>query len=73
MENTQNRGYYLGRVKRCPNWSPLQQAVISKLSLATVMLYLMWFYEDMVEWTNESGKNLPCMDWLGDQLSTNDM
>jgi hypothetical protein len=70
MENTTNKGYYRGRIIRCKNWKALQAAIMTKLSVATVVLYLMWFYEDMVEWTNASGKNLPCMDWLGNQLST---
>ena len=63
------KGYYQERVFHPVKWKELQEAVISKLSLTTVLLYLMWFYEDMLKYTNIPHKTLPCMDWLDDKLS----
>ena len=51
--------YYRGRVK-CPlEWRKLHNIVLKKLSTSTVIIFLIWFYEDLCEYLNESSNRIP--------------
>ena len=51
--------YYKGRVK-CPlEWKKLHNIVLKKLSTSTVIIFLIWFYEDLCEYLNESSNRIP--------------
>ena len=59
MESEQqisNTEYYKGRVLRITKWKLLYEDVLKKLKSITVILYLMWFYDDMVQFLDEHSK-----------------
>ena len=62
MESEQqisNTGYYKGRVLKVTKWKLLYEDVLKKLKSTTVILYLMWFYDDMVQFLEEPKIQLP--------------
>ena len=62
MESEQqisNVGYYKKRVLRVTKWTLLYEDVLKKLKSTTVILYLMWFYDDMVQFLDEPKTQLP--------------
>ena len=57
MESEQqisNTGYYKERVLRVTKWKLLYEDILKKLKSTTVILYLMWFYDDMVQFLDDS-------------------
>ena len=62
MESEQqisNTEYLKERVLRVTKWKLLYEDVLKKLKSTTVILYLMWFYDDMVQFLDEPKTQLP--------------
>ncbi len=54
-----NHGYYRGRILRVPEWSRLYNDVQNCFSIHTVILFLIWFNEELVIFLNEPKTTLP--------------
>jgi hypothetical protein len=53
--------YYRGRILRVPKHRKLYQDVLALLNKHTVLVFLIWFYDDMVHYLEESKTRLPGM------------
>ena len=51
--------YYVGRVKRPKEWKKLRNKVLESLNKTTVLIFLMWFYEDLQQYLEGERKKLP--------------
>ena len=52
-ENSNEYNYYKGRVKRPKDWRKLHNYVFDSLNKTTVLIFLIWFYEDLQEFLKQ--------------------
>jgi len=58
-ESTSEIKYYIGRIKRPDGWNKLQTKVKTKLNSTTIIVFLIWFYDYLVEYCNEENHRIP--------------
>ena len=51
--------YYVGRVKRPEGWKKLRNKVLESLNKTTILIFLMWFHEDLQQYFEGERKKLP--------------
>ena len=59
MNSTKEYGCFAGRSKRHNNWKDLQNTTRKAFSETTILLFLIWFYEDLSEFLETPKSNLP--------------
>jgi hypothetical protein len=59
MERSPNKGYYHRRIIRPKKWKEIQAAVKDKLHKYTIVLFLQWFYDFLITFTEEPKHHLP--------------
>ena len=56
--------YYKGRIKRSQEYKKLRQMVISSLNTTTVVIFLIWFYENLQEHLEVERTRIPGYQFL---------
>ena len=51
--------YYVGKVKRPEGWKKLRNKVLESLNKTTILIFLMWFHEDLQQYFEGERKKLP--------------
>jgi cytochrome c2 len=59
MNSTKEYGYFQRRSKRPQNWRDLQYTARNTFSETTILVFLMWFYEDLSDYLETPKSNLP--------------
>ena len=53
MKISKEYKYYKGRIKRPKDWKKLHNYVFDSLNKTTVLIFLIWFYEDLQEFLEQ--------------------
>lgn len=59
MISTKEYGYFAGRSKRHKRWNDLQRVAKKAFSETTILLFLIWFYEDLSEFLETPKAHIP--------------